>query len=123
MGVRPREVEVELVGGDLGQELAAAAELLQIEELVFDQTVHGFHVTLPGVRARRDAHVLTVPQRGREAGAAAVAVVGTDELTAVVGLPDQIAQLDTVAVQVALDAGGEHRTGRGAASLGEGPEQ
>ena len=46
-----------------------------------------------------------------------------DELAAVVGLPNQIAQRDAVAIQVALDTGGEQSAGRRAAALGEGPEQ
>src|SRR3970040_2255153 len=104
VGVGSHEVEVELVGGGFGQELAAVAELLQVEELIFDQAVHGLHVALVGVGGRRDAYVLAVAEGGGEAGATAMAGGGTDELAAVVGLPDQEARLDAVAIQVALDA-------------------
>ena len=45
------------------------------------------------------------------------------ELTAVVGLPDQIAERDAVAIQVLLDARSEDGAGRGAALFGESPEQ
>ena len=45
------------------------------------------------------------------------------ELAAVVGLPNQIAERDAVAIQVLLDARGEDGAGRGAASLGESPEE
>jgi hypothetical protein len=81
-----------------GQELATTGEGFQVEELVFDQAVDGFHVALVGVSGGRDAHVLTVPQSGREAGARPCAVLPTDELAAVVGLPDQVAERDAPAV-------------------------
>src|SRR5208282_6826767 len=80
-------------------------------------------VALVGVCSRRDAHVLTVAHLGGKAGRAALPVVASDELCPVVGLPDQIAQGDTVAFQVPLDACGEHGTGRGGAPLGKTPEQ
>jgi hypothetical protein len=43
-----------------------------------------------------------------------------DELTAVVGLPDQIAERDAVAVQMALDACGEDFAGRRAERVRKG---
>jgi hypothetical protein len=49
-------------------------------------------------------------------------VVATDELAAVVGLPDQIAERDAVAIQVQLDAGSEDRAGCGAAFFSAGPK-
>src|SRR6266849_82286 len=78
--VGAHEIEVELIGVDFGQEIAAASELFQIEELVFFEAVHGFDVALVGVRRGRDAHVLAVAE-----GFGEVAF----ELAAVVGLPDE----------------------------------
>src|ERR1700739_181422 len=76
--------------------------------------MNGFHVALVGVRGGRDAHVLAVPE---SFGKVAL------ELSTVVGLPDQIAERDTVAVQMLLNAGSENGAGRRAALLGESPEQ
>ena len=45
------------------------------------------------------------------------------EFAAVVGLPDQIAQRDAVAMQMLLDARGKHRAGRSTACLRKSPEQ
>jgi len=116
--VRSRQIEVELVGVGLGEKVAPAGEGLQIEKLVFHQPVDGFDVALIGVGGGRDAHVLAISQRGGEAAPPEVSLVAADELTAVVGLPDQVAQLDPVALQMTLDAGGEDRAGRGAESVG-----
>ena len=60
VGVEADEVEVELVGMSFGEEVAAAGEGFQIEELVFDQAVDGFDVALEGVGGRRDADMLAV---------------------------------------------------------------
>jgi hypothetical protein len=60
VGVGACEVEVQLVGVHFGQELAAAGEVFQIEELVFFEPVHGFDVALVGVRGRRNAQVLAI---------------------------------------------------------------
>src|SRR5258707_15405663 len=49
MGVGSREIEIELIGLGLGQEFAAAGEGFQIEELIFDQAMHGFDIALVGV--------------------------------------------------------------------------
>src|SRR5258708_29956123 len=76
--------------------------------------MHGFHVALIGVGGRWDAHMLAITE-----GFGKVPF----ELATVVGLPDQIAQRDAVAIQMLLDAGGENGAGRSAALLGEGPEQ
>jgi len=51
-------VEVELVEGSFGQEVSAAGEGFQVEELVFDQAVDSFDIGLIGVGAGRDAFVL-----------------------------------------------------------------
>ena len=45
-----------------GQELAAAAEVFQIKELVFFETMHGFDIALVSVGGRRDAHMLAVAE-------------------------------------------------------------
>lgn len=44
------------------------------------------------------------------------------EFAAIVGLPDEVAERDTVAIRMLLDAGSEGSAGRCAAVLGEGPE-
>jgi len=123
VGVGTGEIEVELVGAGLGQEVAAVGERFQIEELVFDEAVDGFDVALEGVGGRGDADVLAVAQGSGKAGAVAVAVEAADELAAVVGLPDQIAQRNAAALQVLLNAGGKDGAGGGGAALGKGPEQ
>jgi len=51
------------------------------------------------------------------------AIVAADELGAVVGLPDQIAQGDAATIEVLLDAGGKDGTGGRRTALGKGPEQ
>jgi hypothetical protein len=112
--VGPGEVEVQLVGVYFRQELAATGEVFQIEELVFFETMHGFDIALISVRGRRDAHVLAVAERFWKVAF---------ELAAVIGLPDQIAQRDAVAIQMLLDARSEHRAGRSTARLRERPEQ
>ena len=79
MGVRSDEVEVELVGVGLGEEIAAAGEIFQVKELVFFEAMHSFDVALVGVGGGRNAHMLAVPE-----GFGEIAF----EFTAVVGLPD-----------------------------------
>jgi len=114
VGVGSCEVEVQLVGVDFGEELAAAAELFQVEKFIFFEAVHGFHVALIGVGGGRDEHMLAIAEGRREIAF---------ELATIVGLPDQIAQRDAVAIQMLLNACGEDRTGGGTALLSEGPEQ
>lgn len=89
MGVGPYEVEVELVGVHFGEEVAATRELFQIEKLVFFEAVHRFHIALISVRGGWDAHMLAVAQ-----GFGKIAF----ELTAVIRLPDQIAQRNAAAI-------------------------
>lgn len=43
------EIEVAPIGGDFGEEIVPTAELFEIEKLIFDQTMNGLDVTLPGV--------------------------------------------------------------------------
>jgi len=91
--VGARQVEVERVERNLGHELGAAAEGFQVIELVLDEAVDGFDVTLVGVGGGRDAVVLRaeVSDGGGEVGARAVGLEFADELAAVVGLPRPIA--------------------------------
>ncbi len=60
VGVGADEVEVELIGKGLGEEFAAAGERFQIEELIFDEAVDGFHIALESVGGGRDADMLAV---------------------------------------------------------------
>jgi hypothetical protein len=93
-----------------GEKAAPAGELFE----VFFEALHDFHVALIGVRGRRDAHMLAVAEGFRK-----IAL----EFAAVVGLPDQIAQRDAVAIQMLLDAGSENGAGGSVTLLGESPEQ
>src|SRR5215467_9290075 len=102
MGVGTNQIEVELVGVGFGEEVAAAGEIFQVEELVFFEAVHGFDIALIGMGRRRDAHMLAVAQSFGEV---------PFEFASVVGLPDQVSQQDTVAIQVLLNAGGENGAG------------
>jgi hypothetical protein len=77
------EVEVELIGLRLGQEFTTTSEGFQIEELIFDQAMHGFHIALEGVRRGRDAQMLAIAQSGGETGAMTVRIVAADEFAAV----------------------------------------
>ena len=88
------KVEVQLVGVHFGEEVAAVGEVFEIEELIFLEAMHGFHVALVGVRGWWDAHMLAVAERFAE-----VAL----ELAAIVGLPDQIAERNSVAVEMLLN--------------------
>lgn len=48
------EVEVMPVGGGLAPEVGRAGEGFAIEELILDEAMHGFDLTLPGVTLGRD---------------------------------------------------------------------
>ena len=104
MGVGSGEVAVELVTGSLGEELGTVAERFQVEELVFDAAVHGFDIALVGVSGGGNALVLGAEETDRsgEAIAGAVGVQRPHKLAAVVGLEDQMRQIDATAIQVAL---------------------
>src|ERR1035437_9902659 len=99
---------------DLGEEISTVGERFQIEELIFLDPVHGFDITLIGMSGWRDTHMLAVTE-----GFGKVAF----EFAAVVGLPDQIPQRDTVTIQVLLDAGSEDGAGSCPAFFGKRPEQ
>ena len=64
VGVGPDEIEVELIGVSFGEEVAAAGEVFQIEELIFFQAVDGFHIALIGVSGGRNTNVLAVTESG-----------------------------------------------------------
>jgi hypothetical protein len=51
------------------------------------------------------------------------AIVTANELGAMVGLPNQVAERDAAPVQVLLNAGGEDGAGGSRTALGKGPEQ
>jgi hypothetical protein len=57
-----------------------------------------------------------------KAGARAIVLEFADELPAVVGLPDQVLQIDAAALEMALDAMGEQGAGAGRAARGIGEE-
>lgn len=107
VGVGVHEVEVELIEEGLCQKVRAAGEGFQIKELVLDEPMHGLDLAVVGMGGGRDADVLAVAQVRGKAGGTALGVVAAHELFALVGLPDQVAEVDPVAGQVALDAGGE----------------
>ena len=104
MGVGPGEVEVELVERGLGEKVGAAGEGFQIEELIFDEAMDGFDIALVGVSGGGNALVLGAEETDRsgEAIAGAVGLQRPHKLAAVVGLPDQMRQIDATAIQVAL---------------------
>ena len=54
------KVEVELIGKGFGEKVSPARERFQIEELIFNQAVNGFHIALEGVSGGRNANVLAV---------------------------------------------------------------
>jgi hypothetical protein len=60
VGIGANKVEVELVGKGFGKEVAAPGERFQVEELIFDEAVNGFNITLKGMSSRRNANVLAV---------------------------------------------------------------
>ena len=98
VGVGTYQVEVELIDGGFGKEFGTVTERFQIEEIVFDEAVNGLDVALIGVGGRGDALVLAVAESGRETGTMAEIVVAAKELRAVVGLPDQMAEIDAAAI-------------------------
>ena len=53
----------------------------------------------------------------------ALTIVAADELGAIVGLPNQIAQRDAAAREVLLNAGGEDGAGGRRTALGKGPAE
>jgi hypothetical protein len=60
VGVGANQIEVELIGEGLGEEVGAAGKGFQVEELVFDEAVKGFDIALESVSGGRNAGVLAV---------------------------------------------------------------
>jgi hypothetical protein len=54
VGVGADEVEIQLVGEGFGEEVAAAREGFQVEELIFDEAVNGFDIALEGVSGGKE---------------------------------------------------------------------
>jgi hypothetical protein len=81
--VRAREIEVQLIGVNFGEEIAMAREVFQIEKFIFFEARHSLHIALVDMRGRCDAHMLTIAEC---CGKLAF------EFAAVVGLPHQIVQ-------------------------------
>jgi hypothetical protein len=79
VGVKSGQIEIQLVGVNLGEEIAAASKIFQIEKFTFFEAMHGFHIALVGMRGRWDAYVLAVAERGGKLAF---------EFATVVGLPD-----------------------------------
>ena len=79
MGIRPHEVEIQLIGVDLGEKIAATSEIFQIKKFIFFEAMHGFHIALVRMRGGWDAHMLAVAERGGKL---------PFEFASVVGLPD-----------------------------------
>ncbi len=124
VGVGSDEVEVELIDAGFGEEVAAAAESFQVVELVLDKPMDGFDVTLIGVGGGRDALGLEMEEAegAGETGAGAVRLEGVDKLAAVVGLPDEIFQIQPAGLELRRDAVGAQGVGPRGAPLGEGEE-
>jgi hypothetical protein len=61
VGVRPREIEIRLIGVDLGEEIAAASEIFQIKKFIFFEAMHRFHIALdPSKAVIADAKVAAI---------------------------------------------------------------
>jgi hypothetical protein len=92
------QIKIMPVGGDLVPEVGGAGEGFTVEELILDEAMDGFDVALPGIAFRRDVTVIG-PQSAHGRGQALFLFV-FEELRAVIGLPDQACQIDTMAGQV-----------------------
>ena len=66
---------------DFGQEVAPAGKIFEVEQFVFFEAMHGFHIALESVSRRWNANVLTCTESFAEV---------PFELATVVGLPDQV---------------------------------
>src|SRR5438445_11883347 len=62
--VGAHEVEVELVGVRVGEEVAPAGERFQVKALIFFEAMYGFDIALVSGRSRWAAHVWAVERRG-----------------------------------------------------------
>ena len=81
----------------------------------------GLDIALVGVSAGRDALVLGAEESdgAGEAIAGAIGLQLADELTAIIGLPSQVGEVDAAALEMSLDALGKELTGAFGAALGE----
>ena len=93
------EVEVMPVGGDFGPEVGDAGEGFQIKELVFDEAVNGFDVTLPGVTFGGD--IAVVRTQGADGGGETPFQFVFQELRTIIGLPGEFGQIDAMAYGMA----------------------
>lgn len=123
-GVFPNEIEVELKAVSLAEEgRQAAGEALQVVELGFHEAVHGLHVAVVGGAMRGIEAVLTaLPLLFHQLGErrqAVTAIPVTAELTAVVGLHNQVRQPDAAALEVGQQPVGEQQGVGGVVDGGE----
>ena len=86
------------VGGDLAPEVGRAGEGFAVEELVFDEAMDGFDVTLPGVTLGWDVAVIRT--EGADGGGEALLGLVFEELTTVIGLPGEAGEIHAVAGEV-----------------------
>src|SRR5579863_1795722 len=61
------EIEVLPVGGGFGPELGAIAKVFAVEELIFDEPMHGLDIALPRIRSGRDV-TMVAAQRSHGSG-------------------------------------------------------
>jgi len=79
--VGSREVEPEVIGVGLMEEVLEAAEGLDLVELVLDEAVYSFDIGLEGVGTGRDGVVFgSGGLNGKSEGAVVLGVSGADEL-------------------------------------------
>jgi hypothetical protein len=114
------DVEVEPVALSLGEEVAAIAKALPVEEFVLAEPVHGLHVAVVGVGGGRDEGVAEAMgfHGGLEAMQAAFAILATDVFGAVIGLKPHLLQTDAAGREVGDDPLGEDASEAGGAGLG-----
>src|ERR1700723_932327 len=74
------KVEVELIGKGFGEKVSPARERFQIEELIFNQAVNGFHIALEGVSGGGDENGVAVALSGGGTGGGSAGEEGAGEL-------------------------------------------
>ena len=92
----------ELIGGHFGKEVLGIAEVFQIVEFGFNGAVDAFDIAIGVGAGRRDEAMRGAKECFDSVGKAAVsfAVGGTIELAAVVGLDNDLIELDAVSLEV-----------------------
>lgn len=95
--VGPHEVEVVPIGSDSSPGVGGAGEGFAAEKLIFDEAVKGFDVALSGVALGRD--VTEVGAQGAHRGRESLFLLVFEEFRAIVGLPGQAGEVDSVAGQ------------------------